>query len=48
MKENELIGIAGVFVLTFLLLLLYHLISGSSRSGLFDTATQANRKTWSD
>ena len=31
MKENDLIGLAGVFVLTIFLLLLYHLMSSIGR-----------------
>ena len=31
MQENDLIGIAGVFILTFLLLLVYHLMSKLGR-----------------
>lgn len=33
MQENDLIGIAGVFILTFLLLLVYHLMGKLGRPG---------------
>ena len=33
MQKNDLIGIAGVFILTFFLLLLYHLMSSLRRPG---------------